>query len=132
MIWFLRALFMVVLASMLALTIWAGSLQSLGGFVRGSVIRDPWVIATLFDAYWAFLTFFVWVAWKESSWVTRLLWFAAILLLGNIAMASYMLAQLFAVPATAGLDEVFARRQPSRALLPAWLTGLALVVYLFA
>jgi hypothetical protein len=132
MIWFLRGLFVLILASMLAVTTWAGSLQSLGEFARGPVMRDPWVIATLFDAYWAFVTFFVWVAWKESTLAARLLWFVAIMLLGNIAMASYMLAQLFAVPPTAPLGDVFTQRRPSRLLLPALLALVSAAVYLLA
>ena len=65
MILLLRLLFMTVIASMLGVTSWASLHQSLGAFVHGATLRDPWVIATLFDAYWAFVTFFVWVAWKE-------------------------------------------------------------------
>lgn len=132
MILFLRGLFLVVLVSMLAVTTWAGSHQSLGAFARGPVMRDPWVIATLADAYWAFITFFVWVAWKESSPVARVLWLVSILLLGNIAMASYMLAQLFAVPSTAALADVFTQRRPSRLALPLVLTAIAIGVYLLA
>ena len=67
MIWFLRVLFVVVIGSMVAVTSWAGSHQSLGAFAHSTTFRDPWVIATLFDAYWAFITFYVWVAWKERS-----------------------------------------------------------------
>ena len=98
MIWFLRLLFLLIIASMLAVTGWASLRQPLGDFARSATFRDPWVIATLFDAYWAFITFYVWVAWKEQSLAARLLWFVAIMLLGNMAMAAYMLIQLFAVP----------------------------------
>ncbi len=130
MIIFLRLLFVVVLGSMLWVTGRAGLQQPLGEFARSAVIRDPWVIATLFDAYWAFITFYVWVAWKEQSLPARLLWFVSIILLGNIAMAVYMLAQLFSVPAGASLDEVFTRRQPGRLPLPVVLTIISLAVYL--
>lgn len=132
MIWFLRALFVIVIGSMVAVTTWAGSHQSLGAFAHSVTFRDPWVIATLFDAYWAFITFYVWVAWKERSVTARLLWFISIILLGNMAMASYMLAQLFSVPATGPLEEVFVRRQPGRVGLPAVLTILSLAIYAFA
>jgi hypothetical protein len=132
MIWFLRLLFTVVLGSMLWVTSWDSLHQALGAFARGPVIRDPWVVATLFDAYWSFVTFYVWVAWKEQSLVARALWFVAIMLLGNLAMAAYMLAQLFGVPAAGPLADVFTRRQPGRAALPATLTALAVVVYLLA
>lgn len=132
MIIFLRLLFVVVIACMLAVTSWAGSHQSLSAFAHSATFRDPWVIATLCDAYWAFISFFVWVAWKEQSLAARLLWFVAIILLGNLAMAAYMLAQLFAVPATGSLDEVFARRRPGKVLLPGLLAVVAVGVYLLA
>ena len=132
MILFLRALFVVVIGSMIAVTSWATSHQALGEFARSATFRDPWVIATLFDAYWAFITFYVWVAWKEQSGGARVLWFVSIILLGNIAMAAYMLVQLFRVPTNGSLDEIFVGRQPGRLLLPAILTAVAVVVYLLA
>ena len=55
---------------------------------------DPWFIATLMDAYFGFLTFFVWVAYKECSNFSRGMWFLAIMLFGNFAMSGYVLNQL--------------------------------------
>ena len=134
MILFLRLLFVIVIASMLWATTRAGMNQSLGDFARSATIRDPWVIATLFDAYWAFVSFYVWIAWKEQSLAARVLWFVAIILLGNFAMAAYMLRELFAVSARApeALGEVFTRRRPGALLLPGLLTGAAVGVYLLA
>jgi len=132
MILFLRFLFVAVISSMIGVTSWASLHQSLGAFAHSETLRDPWVIATLFDAYWAFITFYVWVAWKEQSLVARLLWFISIILLGNLAMSAYMLAQLFAVPADGPLDEVFTQRQPGRLALPAVLAVVAMAIYLFA
>jgi hypothetical protein len=132
MILFLRGLFIVVIGSMLWVTSWATMHQSLGEFARGPVIRDPWVIATLFDAYWAFITFYVWVAWKEQSLAARVLWFVAIVLIGNLAMSAYFLAQLFALPSGGSLTEVFAHRQPGKIGLPAALSVVAVAIYLVA
>jgi hypothetical protein len=58
---------------------------------------DPWFSATLMDAYFGFLTFFVWVAYKESNWIGRCLWFVAIMLLGNFAMSGYLLWKLLKI-----------------------------------
>ena len=58
------------------------------------LVRDPWALATLFDAYFAFLTFFVWVAYRERSFAARAGWFVAIMTTGNMAMAAYILLQL--------------------------------------
>lgn len=136
MIWFLRILFGLVLVSMLAVTTWASLHQALGDFARSATIRDPWVIATLFDAYWAFIAFYVWVAWKERSPAARVLWFPGIILLGNIAIAAYMLAELFSVsardPAREALEKVFTRHNYDGLVLPGVLTGLAVAVYLLA
>jgi len=54
----------------------------------------PWGKATLMDAYFGFLTFYVWLCFKENSLVKCLLWFIGLMLLGNFAMSAYMLWQL--------------------------------------
>ena len=131
MIIFLRALFVVVIASMLAVTTWA-SLHTPIFSIPRDVFTHPWFIATLFDAYWAFIAFYVWVAWKEQSAAARIGWFVAIIALGNIAMAVYMLRELFAVPADGPLDPVFTRRNAGSVLLPVLLGAAGVGVYLLA
>ena len=85
--------FSFVIVSLLAVTTYA-SLQHdvVEGFLR--VVREPWGLATLMDAYFAFAAFGLWVCWKERCWPARLAWLAAILLLGNLAMAAYALVAL--------------------------------------
>lgn len=131
MIIFLRVLFLVVIASMLAVTTWA-SLHTPIFSIPRDVFTHPWFIATLFDAYWAFIAFYVWVAWKEQSAAARVGWFVAIIALGNIAMAVYMLRELFAVPADGPLDPVFTRRNAGSVLLPVLLGAAGVGVYLLA
>ena len=109
---------------MLWVTTWASLGQPLGEFIAGPVIRDRWVVATLFDAYFAFIAFFVWVAWKETTVALRVLWFIAIILWGNLAMSLYLLVELFRISRIEELDQVFTRRNPPRLALP---VGLALV-----
>ena len=108
MIIFLRFFFVVVLLSMLAVTGWA-SLECALWKIPREVTTHPWFIATLFDAYWGFMIFYLWVAYKEVAWVPRIVWLIAILLLGNIAMAVYMLLQLFRMPSTARFESVLLR-----------------------
>jgi predicted permease len=105
MIWFLRIVFSLVLVSMLCVTTWA-SLQLPLWKMPHAVVAHPWFIATLFDTYFGFLTFFVWLAYKETSNVACVLWLLAILLLGNIAMSGYMLIILFRLPANATIEQV--------------------------
>lgn len=133
MILFLRALFIVVIASMLAVTSWASLHTPLFSIPR-DVFTHPWFIATLFDAYWAFIAFYTWVAWKEQSLLARVLWFIAIIALGNIAMAAFMLRELFAVSAadSSALSTVFTRRNAGSLVLPGVLTAASIAVYLLA
>ena len=131
MILFLRSLFIAVVVSMLGVTTWASLHTPLFGIPR-EVLGHPWFIATLMDAYWAFIAFYVWVAWKEQSTGARLLWFFAIIALGNIAMAVYLLRELFRVPVDGPIDAVFSRRNPGTLLLPGLLTALSAAVYLLA
>ena len=100
--------FSVVLLSMLAVTTWASSQVALWRTPR-EVWTHPWFIATLFDTYFAFLTFWLWLAYKETSNVARGLWLVAILLLGNLAMAAYMLIQLLRLPPDAPLTALLLR-----------------------
>lgn len=110
MIVFLRFAFSVVVIAMLAVTTWA-SLQLPIWAIPESVTAHPWFIATLFDTYFAFLTFYCWVAYKERGWGARAFWLVAILILGNIAMAGYMLIQLFRLPTSASIEDLLLRRK---------------------
>ena len=108
MIWTLRIFFTGVLVTMLAATSWASYHCALWKTPE-TLVTHPWFIATLFDFYFGFLTFFAWVSYKETTWAARLAWLVAILLLGNIAMSIYMLITLFRLPATASLEQVLLR-----------------------
>jgi hypothetical protein len=108
MIWTLRIVFMVVLVAMLAVTTWASNIIALWKTPM-EVLGHPWFIATLFDTYFAFLTFWLWVAYKQRGWGSRIGWLLAIFVLGNIAMATFMLIQLFKLPANAKIEELILR-----------------------
>jgi isoprenylcysteine carboxyl methyltransferase (ICMT) family protein YpbQ len=91
----LRALFASVFLTMLVYTTFASTRQSM--FAWGGLTTGPdryWTIATMLDAYFGFLTFYVWVFYKELRWLPRIGWFIAIMLFGNMAMSAYMLLQL--------------------------------------
>ena len=81
MIWFLRIACSLVLLAMLGVTTWASTFVALWEMPR-EVATHPWFIATLFDTYFAFLTFWAWVAYKETTALARTGWLIAILLLG--------------------------------------------------
>ena len=80
---------------------------------------DAWFRATLADAYFGFLTFYCWVAYRENGWVGRAVWLVAILGLGNVAMSVYVLACLWGLPAGAPLWQVLLRPEHRRCPAPA-------------
>lgn len=108
MVILLRVLFAGMLAGMLVVTISASFEQSI---VEASRVLwpDPWFRATLTDAYFGFLTVYVWIAYKERSLVARVVWFLAVMGLGNIAIASYVLLQLRCVKPGEPLERVLLR-----------------------
>jgi Protein of unknown function (DUF1475) len=126
----LRFLFTAILLGMLGVIGWASSRCALFDIPR-EVLTHPWFIATLLDAYLAFVAFWVWVAWKEGTLAARVLWLLAILLWGNPAIALYMLLELARVRREGGgLDAVFTTKRPGHLALPSTLLALAVIVYL--
>ncbi len=101
---FLKFLFAFIFIFMVTMTIRAALLTSLAA-AWPSYRVNPWSMATLYDAYAGFITFFVWVAYKENSLWKSVVWLVLILGLGNIAMSFYVLIQLFRLRA----DEPAAR-----------------------
>ncbi|MEO6873283.1 MAG: DUF1475 family protein [Opitutaceae bacterium] len=129
MIFFLRGLFIFILVSMLAVTGWAGIHCPLFA-IPANVVSHPWFIATLFDAYWAFVTFYVWVAFKQTSWASKIAWFIAVILLGNVAMSAYCLNELFRIPRTGRMADVLTTKRDGIGLLGPILAVLGLTVTL--
>jgi len=74
-----------------------------------SFAANPWAVATLYDAYFGFITFWLWVAYKENTLWARLLWLVLILGLGNIAMSLYVLIQLFRLKPDQPAEALFRR-----------------------
>ena len=99
----LIALFSTILIAMLAVTTVASIERSIFDAGR-ELLPDRWFQATLCDAYFGFVTFFIWVAYKERAVWKKCLWFTLIMCLGNIAMAIYMLIQLVKLPPGAPLS----------------------------
>ena len=103
-------LFSAILICMIAAPVVAS--MERGIFEAGSqLIHDAWFRATLYDAYFGFITFFVWVAYRERHFYQRGLWFLAIMLLGNIAMSVYVLLQLFRMSPGDSLESLLLRKR---------------------
>jgi len=77
---------------------------------QASFTGNSWAWATLYDAYFGFLTFFCWVAWRERSLGIKVLWFVLIMALGNIAMAFYVLLQLIVLKPGEPVGTLFQRK----------------------
>ncbi len=90
----LKLLFGAIFVAMIAVTVRASLAMSLWD-AWADYAANPWAVATLYDAYFGFLTFYAWVFYKERSTAARLAWFVLVMGLGNIAMSLYVLIQLF-------------------------------------
>jgi hypothetical protein len=106
----LKLMFSLVIVIMLVATVQA----SLGRSVLQALEElwpDPWFRATLADAYFGFLTVFVWIAYRERGLLPKILWFIALMLLGNFAIAGYVLIQLFRLPPGAPIESMLLRKE---------------------
>jgi hypothetical protein len=102
-------------AALLLVSIWASMQVGIGPTIADLVAHpasgnNPWLVATLFDANFGFLWFWLWAQYKESSWVARIAWLVAFLTLGNMSMAAYMLLQLHRLPKGATVEDLLLRR----------------------
>jgi hypothetical protein len=109
----LQLLFGFMLLSLTTYNAWVSTQQSLldwGGLTTAP--DNLWTIATLVDAYYGFVTFYVWVLWKETRALPRIGWFAGIMLLGNIAMSAYVLRQLARLEPHDSIGVLLSARNP--------------------
>ena len=107
----LKILFSCVFLSLLIYTGWASTRQPVlqwGGLTEGP--DRYWTIATLMDAYFGFLTFYVWVFFKEPRRLPRIAWFIAIMLLGNMAVSAYILLQLWRLRPDQAVSSILSAR----------------------
>ena len=103
-------IFSAVILVMLVATI-QGSLDRNVMVALEELWPDPWFRATLADAYFGFLTVFIWIAYRERSLAAKILWFVALVLLGNFAIATYILIELFRLPAGAPIERMLLRKE---------------------
>ncbi|KAF3333487.1 hypothetical protein FCM35_KLT01178 [Carex littledalei] len=57
----------------------------------------PWLITTLIDFYVNVVALSVWVAYKESSWVSSVIWIVLLVCFGSAATCAYIVAKLFEI-----------------------------------
>ena len=107
----LKLLFGTIFVWMTVLTIRTSVTVSLWEAWPGYA-ANPWAVATLYDVYFGFVTFYVWVLYKETRLWTRVFWFVLIMGLGNIATSMYVLIQLFRLKPEQRVESIL-WRQPA-------------------
>ncbi len=105
----------IAIFGLVGISTWATSHVSIVPAIQDLIANPsagytPWLVATLFDAYFGFIWFWLWIAYKETSWSMRLLWLVLVLGLGNIAMGVYMLIQIWKLPKNAKIEDLLLRR----------------------
>jgi hypothetical protein len=108
---FLLFFFATIFVAMVAVTVYASLDRSILK-VGPELTSDPWFQATLADAYFGFLTFYAWAAYRERGLFSRVLWFVLIMTLGNIAISAYMIIRLWVWQPTEGSEALLLRREP--------------------
>ena len=114
----LQAWFILVFGLLLAATVWA-SLEKNVMQAFADLGRDRWGLATLADAYFGFIAFFLWVAYKEGLWWKQALWLLLLLSLGNFAISGYALWQLAKWDPRTGAAGLLLRPAPAARRAPA-------------
>ncbi|KAL0925276.1 hypothetical protein M5K25_003597 [Dendrobium thyrsiflorum] len=60
-------------------------------------LLTPWLSATLVDFYVNVVAIAVWVAYKESSWLSTCFWVILLVCFGSISTCAYIVKQLFSI-----------------------------------
>lgn len=64
------------------------------GAEGAQLLQMPWGIVTLVDVYVGFVLFALWIAYRETSLPAKVAWIVALMLLGNLMAAIYVLLAL--------------------------------------
>ena len=109
MVTFLKILFSILCLYMIYVTV-TTSLESNLLKEWSNLAQIPWMAATLKDFYINVTVIFAWVAYKERSVGSKILWLVLLVGLGSIATTAYVLLQLFRLQPGEGIERVLLRR----------------------
>ncbi|KAL2324677.1 hypothetical protein Fmac_023735 [Flemingia macrophylla] len=90
----LRILFSILGATMLGTLVY--TIVTDGSPFRRELLT-PWLSATLVDFYINIVALAVWVAYKESSWVSAAFWIILLICFGSIITCCYIVRELFQI-----------------------------------
>jgi hypothetical protein len=101
----LKCWYVLVMLTMLVLCAWGGMHENVfTAFAR--LAKDPWGLATLADCGFAFAAIGMWIGHRERSVAKGLAWTAAIMALGNLVIAAYVLGALLRLRPGEGMAEL--------------------------
>jgi len=70
----------------------------------------PWMRATLIDFYFNIAVLYAWVLYKETGWMSRIIWLLLFVGLGSITVTLYVVLQLMKLKPGEGIEQVLLRR----------------------
>jgi len=70
----------------------------------------PWMRATLWDFYANILVIYLWVLYREQSWLIRVLWLVLFFCLGSIGSIGYVLIGLLRLKNGEGIEKLLQRK----------------------
>ncbi len=74
-----------------------------------ALAQIPWLVATVKDFYVTQLPLSLWMFYKESHWLARVLWFVAFVALGSIATSFYLLLQVWKLNPEDPIEKILTR-----------------------
>ena len=75
-------------------------------------LLTPWMSATLVDFYFNIWFIYVWVLYRETSWLARAAWLVVFVCTGSIGVAAYVLLQLLRAKPSSLAEDVLLRQEP--------------------
>ncbi|MGD2060528.1 MAG: DUF1475 family protein [Acidimicrobiia bacterium] len=85
----------VALTLVMAATVVYGLVSGDFGDEGAEILGLAWGRVTLIDLYVGLIVFGAWIAIRETSWAARIMWWVALVVLGNLAAAAYLLVASF-------------------------------------
>lgn len=70
----------------------------------------PWMRATLWDFYANAFVIYLWMCYKESGVVRKILWLILMFCLGSIASCAYVIIELFRLKPNEGIKDLLIKR----------------------
>ena len=101
---------LIILMSIMLVKIITTSLQSNLFEEWATLVKIPWMDATLWDFYANVFCIFLWILYKEKNHLTRLSWLILLIVLGSVATIAYILIQLFKLKKEEALMQVFIKQ----------------------